>query len=95
MALDAGLDGTFKLKDYKKDLFFKKWQIDLEIAKIKNHITKLLKKEGFYINKLEKIMPKMTVYNFLNLTKRYGYSEIIIIEEIFLEEMTEILKVMS
>ncbi len=58
LALDGGLDGTFKiLKIIKKASFLlkKNGKLILEISKDqKTSVTKLLKKEGFYINKTRK-----------------------------------------
>ena len=58
LALDGGLDGTFKiLKIIKKasTLLKKNGKLILEISKDqKTSVTKLLKKEGFYINKTRK-----------------------------------------
>ena len=58
LALDGGLDGTFKiLKIIKKasTLLKKNGKLILEISKDqKTNVIKLLKKEGFYINKTRK-----------------------------------------
>jgi len=58
LALDGGLDGTFKIsKIIKKSssLLKKNGKLILEISKDqKTNVIKLLKKEGFYINKTRK-----------------------------------------